>query len=58
MSVNTLGRGKGNHKQYFGEEGDAGDVGEYLGDDGDIWVGAINNYQFLGVALQLKSLTS
>ena len=27
---------EGNHEQYFGEEGDAGDVGEYLGDDGDI----------------------
>ena len=28
--------------QYFGEDGDAiGDVGEYLGDDGDIlWAGA------------------
>ena len=30
-----LDKGEGD-KQYFGEEGDAGDVGEYLGDDGDI----------------------
>jgi len=29
------------YEQYFGDEGDAGDVGEYLGDDGDIWTGAI-----------------
>lgn len=35
-----LGWGKGSHEQYFGDEGDAGDVGEYLGDDGDIWTGA------------------
>ena len=27
---------EGSHEQYFGEEGDAGDVGEYFGDDGDI----------------------
>ena len=30
-----------NYLQYFGDEGDAiGEVGEYLGDDGDIWAGA------------------
>lgn len=29
------------NSQYLGEEGDAiGEVGEYLGDDGDIWAGA------------------
>lgn len=26
--------------QYFGEEGETGDVGEYFGDDGDICAGA------------------
>jgi hypothetical protein len=26
--------------QYFGEAGEAGDVGEYFGDDGDICAGA------------------
>jgi len=31
--------------QYFGEEGDAiGDVGEYLGEDGDIWAGAMKMF--------------
>lgn len=40
MSGNVLDRTKRDHEQYFGEEGDAGDVGEYLGDDGDIWTGA------------------
>jgi hypothetical protein len=35
---------KGGGEQYFGEEGDAGDVGEYLGDDGDIWTGAREDY--------------
>jgi len=34
-SGNVSNRGE-IHEQYFGEEGDAGDVGEYLGDDGDI----------------------
>ena len=50
-------RRDGSHGQYFGEEGDAGDVGEYLGDDGDIWTGAIQGCQFLGVTL-LVLLTS
>ena len=40
MSGNVSDGRKGCHEQYFGEEGDAGDVGEYLGDDGDIWTGA------------------
>lgn len=26
--------------QYLGEDGDVGEVGEYFGDDGDIWAGA------------------
>lgn len=49
--------GEGSHEQYFGEEGDAGDVGEYLGDDGDIWTGAIEDRQFLDV-VSLTLLTS
>lgn len=44
MSENVSDRGEESHEQYFGEEGDAGDVGEYLGDDGDIWTGAIKDY--------------
>jgi hypothetical protein len=28
--------------QYFGDEGEVGEVGEYFGEDGDIWAGAIN----------------
>lgn len=27
--------------QYFGEEGEVGEVGEYLGDDGDICAGEV-----------------
>jgi len=27
--------------QYFGDEGDTGEVGEYFGEDGDIWAGAV-----------------
>ena len=57
MSVDVLSREEGSHEQYFGEEGDAGDVGEYLGDDGDIWTGAINDCQFVG-ELSSTSLTS
>jgi hypothetical protein len=47
----TSGNGfitEGEHAQYFGEEGDAGDVGEYLGEDGDIWTGAGEGHQFVG----------
>jgi len=28
--------------QYLGEEGETGEVGEYFGDEGDIWAGAKN----------------
>ena len=42
MSGNGSDPGQRSHEQYFGEEGDAGEVGEYLGDDGDIW-GAIED---------------
>jgi len=45
--------GEGSYEQYFGEEGDAGDVGEYLGDEGDIWTGAIQDCQFLGAVLSI-----
>lgn len=31
--------------QYFGDAGEAGDVGEYFGDDGDICAGAKNKSQ-------------
>jgi hypothetical protein len=44
-------RGEGSYEQYFGEEGDAGDVGEYFGDDGDIWTGAIEDCQPVGMGL-------
>ena len=57
ISVDVLSREEGSHEQYFGEEGDAGEVGEYLGDDGDIWTGAINDCQFVG-ELSSTSLTS
>ena len=43
MLGNVSEREEGSHEQYFGEEGDAGDVGEYFGDDGDIWTGAIED---------------
>jgi hypothetical protein len=33
--------------QYLGEEGDTGEVGEYFGDEGDIWAGAKNRVQAL-----------
>lgn len=57
MSESDSDKGEGSHGQYFGEEGDAGDVGEYLGDDGDIWTGAIKGCQCFGVSL-LTPLTS
>lgn len=32
------------YSQYFGDDGEVGEVGEYLGDEGDIWAGeAIRN---------------
>ena len=27
--------------QYLGDEGEVGEVGEYFGEDGDIWAGAV-----------------
>jgi len=27
--------------QYLGDDGEVGEVGEYFGDDGDIWAGAV-----------------
>ena len=32
---------KRNCLQYFGDDGDTGDVGEYFGDEGDICAGAM-----------------
>lgn len=29
------------NSQYFGEDGEAGEVGEYFGDEGDICTGAV-----------------
>lgn len=39
--------------QYFGDDGEAiGEVGEYLGDEGDIWAGAKNSYTISSVREQ------
>jgi len=43
--------------QYFGEDGEAGEVGEYFGDDGDIWAGAITKCQ-QGEHSKVHKLTS
>lgn len=55
MLGNVSEREEGSHEQYFGEEGDAGDVGEYFGDDGDIWTGAIKDCQPVGMGLAVNS---
>ena len=31
------------YSQYFGDEGEVGEVGEYFGDEGDICAGAANS---------------
>jgi hypothetical protein len=40
--------------QYLGDEGEVGEVGEYLGDDGDIWAGAMVVIMIRRIGQQLQ----